>query len=97
MQDDIQKLGAQAARNGLTLWDCPYYQAAAMPGHTGESIMEWREKVDAWEAGWCAEAQSWRPADSGWIPIKARSDTQQSGSVKPSPGTEIRNDRDSTQ
>ncbi|MNY64716.1 hypothetical protein D3C86_2018680 [compost metagenome] len=94
MHDDIQKLGAQAARNGLTLWDCPYYQAAAMPGHTGESIMEWREKVDAWEAGWCAEAQSWRPADSSWIPIKARSDTQQSGSVKPPP--EIRKAQDST-
>jgi len=51
-REDIQKLGAQAARDGLTLWDCPYYRAAAMPGHTGESISQWRSKVDAWEAGW---------------------------------------------
>ncbi|MNK10606.1 hypothetical protein D3C87_286330 [compost metagenome] len=51
-RDDIQKLGAQAARDGLTLWDCPYFRAAAMPGHTGESISEWRSKIEAWEAGW---------------------------------------------
>lgn len=51
-REDIQKLGAQAARDGLTLWDCPYYRAAAMPGHTGESISHWRSKVEAWEAGW---------------------------------------------
>lgn len=63
MHDDIRKLGAQAARDGLTLWDCPYYQAAVMPGHTGESIVEWREKVEAWEAGWMAETKSWKPPD----------------------------------
>ncbi|MGN6455690.1 MAG: CrpP-related protein [Achromobacter mucicolens] len=51
-REDIQKLGAQAARDGLTLWDCPFYRAAAMPGHTGESISEWSGKVEAWEAGW---------------------------------------------
>lgn len=51
-REDIQKLGAQAARDGLTLWDCPYYRAAAMPGHTGESISQWGAKVEAWEAGW---------------------------------------------
>lgn len=57
-RDDIQKLGAQAARDGLTLWDCPYYRAAAMPGHTGESIAEWRSKVEAWEAGWMKAMES---------------------------------------
>lgn len=51
-REDIQKLGAQAARDGLTLWDCPFYRATAMPGHTGESISEWSGKVEAWEAGW---------------------------------------------
>ncbi|MNU43070.1 hypothetical protein D3C71_318460 [compost metagenome] len=85
MHDDIQKLGAQAARDGMTLWDCPYYQAAAMPGHTGESITEWREKVDAWEAGWCAQAQTWRPADGSRIPFQRRSETQHSGPVRPPP------------
>lgn len=60
-RDEIQKLGAQAARDGLTLWDCPYYRAAAMPGHTGESITEWRGKVEAWEAGFLAETRSWNP------------------------------------
>jgi hypothetical protein len=34
--EDIQKLGAKAARVGLTVWDCPYLRAAEMPGHTGE-------------------------------------------------------------
>lgn len=60
-RDEIQKLGAQGARDGLTLWDCPYYRAAAMPGHTGESITEWRGKVEAWEAGFLAETRSWNP------------------------------------
>lgn len=51
-RDDIQKLGEQAAQEGLTLWDCPYYRANEMPGHTGESIPDWRRKVEAWESGW---------------------------------------------
>lgn len=68
-RDDIQKLGAEAAREGLTLWDCPYYRAVAMPGHTGESITEWRTKVEAWEAGWMAEAKSWRlPGSARFAP-----------------------------
>lgn len=60
-RDDIRKLGVKAAREGLTLWDCPYYCAAAMPGHTGESITAWREKVEAWEAGWLAEMKCLSP------------------------------------
>ena len=83
MHEDIQKLGAQAARNGLTLWDCPYYLAAAMPGHTGESIMEWREKVDAWEAGWCAEAQSWRSSPGSRLSFKPRSELHHGGPAQP--------------
>lgn len=59
-REDIQKLGASAAREGLTLWDCPYYGPVEMPGHTGEPIVEWREKVEAWEAGWIAETKSWK-------------------------------------
>lgn len=65
MHDDIQKLGARAAREGLTLWDCPYYRAVEMPGHTGESIVEWRQKMEAWEAGFLAETKSWMPRDDG--------------------------------
>ncbi|WP_304505140.1 CrpP-related protein [Achromobacter sp. ES-001] len=49
--DHIQKLGAKAAREGLTLWDCPYLRAAEMPGHTGERISDWVLKIEAWEAG----------------------------------------------
>ncbi|MNY53231.1 hypothetical protein D3C86_1889690 [compost metagenome] len=64
-REDIQKLGASAAREGLTFWDCPYYRAVEMPGHTGESIAEWRSKVEAWEAGWMEEAESWRPQPGG--------------------------------
>lgn len=64
-RDDIQKLGAQAARDGLTLWDCPYYRAAEMPGHTGEPIGSWSARVEAWEAGWVAETESWKPPGFG--------------------------------
>lgn len=62
--DDIQKLGEQAARKGLTLLDCPYLRAEEMPGHTGEPIALWRNRVSAWEAGWRREVRS-RPAASG--------------------------------
>ncbi|WYX09802.1 CrpP-related protein [Achromobacter xylosoxidans] len=61
-RDEIQKLGAQAARDGLTLWDCPYYRAAAMPGHTGESITEWRGKVEP------GRPDSWPRPDHGIRP-----------------------------
>ncbi|CAB3959594.1 MAG: hypothetical protein E2591_00810 [Achromobacter sp.] len=56
-REDIQKLGAQAARDGLTLWDCPFLRACEMPGHTGESIAQWEDKVRAWEAGWRAQVR----------------------------------------
>lgn len=52
MFEDIHELGVKAAGEGLTLWDCPYYRAHEMPGHTGESIPDWRRKVEAWESGW---------------------------------------------
>ena len=60
-RDDIQKLGAKAARDGLTIWDCPYLKAKEMPGHTGEPISHWKAKVDAWEAGWMSEKELSRP------------------------------------
>lgn len=51
MQVDIQTLGADAARQGLTLLDYPYLGTAAMPAHTGESVNEWRSRVEMWKAG----------------------------------------------
>ncbi|CAB3847676.1 hypothetical protein YH64_018475 [Achromobacter sp. LC458] len=60
-RDDIQKLGAQAAREGFSLWDCPYLRAEEMPGHTGGPIAEWREKIRAWETGWRKQVRS-RPS-----------------------------------
>lgn len=56
-RDDIQKLGAQAAREGLSLFDCPYFRSKALPGYTGESITSWKQKVDAWELGWRDETE----------------------------------------
>nr|WP_304502399.1 CrpP-related protein [Bordetella sp. BOR01] len=53
---EIWQQGAQAARAGLGLLDCPFYRAANMPGHTGEPIREWQFKVKSWEAGWHAVA-----------------------------------------
>ncbi|CAB3641748.1 MAG: hypothetical protein J0I68_01320 [Achromobacter sp.] len=52
MREDLRKLGADAARQGLGLLDCPYFRAGAMPAHTGESISEWSRCVQAWEMGW---------------------------------------------
>lgn len=57
-RDDIQKLGAQAAREGLTLFDCPYFRSKALPSYTGESISSWKQKVDAWELGWRDETEN---------------------------------------
>lgn len=48
----IRKLGYQAALQGESLWACPFYQAAKMPGHTGEAIGLWWDKVHSWEQGW---------------------------------------------
>lgn len=59
MDKDIHDQGAQAARNGWSLFDCPYLRAQQMPGHTGEPIGLWRAKVAAWEAGWKTEVESW--------------------------------------
>ncbi|MFY2836859.1 MULTISPECIES: CrpP-related protein [Achromobacter] len=56
MLDDIRKLGAEAARRGLSLLNCPYLKADAMPGHTGESPGEWLKRVNAWEEGWKRES-----------------------------------------
>ncbi|WP_083325090.1 CrpP-related protein [Achromobacter xylosoxidans] len=55
--EDIQKLGAQAARNGQTLLDCPYFKSAARPEQTAESLAEWRHNVEAWEAGFRSEVR----------------------------------------
>lgn len=52
MYDDIQKQGAEATRKGLSILNCPYLRADAMPAHTGEPIAQWRGRVEAWEAGW---------------------------------------------
>lgn len=52
MRNDIHKLGMEAARAGLSLYDCPYFLAKAMPGHTGEAITKWLYQVECWEHGW---------------------------------------------
>ncbi|MHC0506342.1 CrpP-related protein [Achromobacter aegrifaciens] len=52
---DIQKMGAEAAREGLGLINCPYLKAAAMPAHTGESPSNWLKRVTAREKGWKRE------------------------------------------
>lgn len=54
---EIQKEGAEAARKGLSLLNCPYLKADAMPGHTGEPPGEWIERVNAWEEGWKRESE----------------------------------------
>ncbi|MNK71805.1 hypothetical protein D3C87_912670 [compost metagenome] len=52
MLEEVQRQGAQAARKGLTVWDCPYLRADAMPAHSGESFLKWEQKVRVWENGW---------------------------------------------
>lgn len=63
MNKEIWRQGAQAARAGLALLDCPFYRAANMPGHTGESIRDWQAKVQAWEAGWRAVIDQWNSGE----------------------------------
>lgn len=48
----IRKLGYLAALQGETLLACPFYRASEMPGHTGETIGVWQDKVHEWERGW---------------------------------------------
>ncbi|WP_419343043.1 CrpP-related protein [Achromobacter sp. PD1] len=60
VHDDIRKQGAQAAREGATLLDCPFLKPEAMPGQTGESPVSWRERFEAWQSGWIAETRSRR-------------------------------------
>lgn len=68
MLEEIQARGAQAARNGWTLLDCPFFRADQMPGHTGEPISDWRKKVEAWEFGWKKEVESWTDGASATVP-----------------------------
>lgn len=64
MLEEIEARGAQAARNGWSLLDCPFLRANEMPGHTGEAIADWRQKVEAWETGWQKEVNGWKLATS---------------------------------
>ncbi|WP_329957641.1 CrpP-related protein [Bordetella petrii] len=66
---EIWHLGAQAARAGLGLLDCPYYRAASMPAHSGESIRDWQAKVRAWEAGWHSVADARNDGEDGSRPL----------------------------
>ncbi|MGE8453768.1 MAG: CrpP-related protein [Pseudomonadales bacterium] len=52
MLEEVRRQGAAAARIGLTIWDCPFIHASAMPAHTGERFWDWEAKVHAWEEGW---------------------------------------------
>lgn len=52
MREDCYALGMEAARSGLTLLDCPYFRAPALPSCTGEDVGCWKQRVDAWELGW---------------------------------------------
>ncbi|MGE8451502.1 MAG: CrpP-related protein [Pseudomonadales bacterium] len=71
MYDDIQKLGAEAVRKGLSILDCPYLRVDAMPYHTGEPIAQWTRRVEAWEAGWKQVRVAPR-ASARWSPLTAR-------------------------
>lgn len=52
MQDALRHLGYRAAGRGELLESCPYLRAEKLPGSTGESVTQWRMKVEAWERGW---------------------------------------------
>ncbi|CUJ69258.1 CrpP-related protein [Achromobacter aegrifaciens] len=75
MLKDIQKEGAEAARKGLSLLNCPYLKADAMPGHSGEAPGEWLERVNAWEEGWkreSAQRAAKRSASPFAVPVAKR-------------------------
>jgi hypothetical protein len=55
--EEIKLQGRVDCARGLGLNQNPYYRPERMPRAIGDDFDEWRQKVDAWEAGW-AEATS---------------------------------------
>jgi len=49
---EIQRKGALANALGRPLFDNPFYKSEALPTATGEPILMWEAKCDAWELGW---------------------------------------------
>ncbi|MFJ3463491.1 CrpP-related protein [Achromobacter spanius] len=55
----------------LTIWECPFLRAEAMPAHTGEPLPVWSEKVRVWEEGGqqaaAARTESRRDVVAAWL------------------------------
>lgn len=52
---ELQRQGASARALGKEVFDNPFYETAAMPAKTGESIPDWEAKALAWDLGWRCE------------------------------------------
>lgn len=55
MDEAIQTQGANARAAGRSELDNPYMKSDQMPGKTGEDLLTWSAKIDAWMLGWRAE------------------------------------------
>jgi hypothetical protein len=55
MQEALFESGAVARSAGLDALANPFFDEAAMPSATGESIEDWGIKLSTWHAGWQAE------------------------------------------
>ncbi|MFM9925300.1 CrpP-related protein [Variovorax sp. H27-G14] len=53
--DTLETTGADDRAHGLSLFDNPLYNRAAMPSTTGESAATWSQKAEAWTRGWQQE------------------------------------------
>ena len=51
----LQKRGAEARAQGRSIFDNPFYASDMVPAISGDDILEWQNKVEAWNLGWKIE------------------------------------------
>lgn len=48
----VQRQGSLAHASGRSVLDNPFFRVQALPTQTGEPVLAWEAKCDAWELGW---------------------------------------------
>jgi hypothetical protein len=63
---ELERQGAKAAVRGEDALMNPMLLLHNMPLATGETRQEWRQRLDAWQAGY--EQQALKPLSIKWLP-----------------------------
>ncbi len=50
----VEHAGRMARDSGKAQMENPYFTPQNMPKSTGESVIDWQAKIEAWECGWRA-------------------------------------------